>query len=989
MRIETPAAAAALAIAAFGSWGVPGARAEVGPPTAASERTLSVALTVSRREVRLVSFTLKPRPFADPGPAPEARPAADGQPTQLEVVLLGAAGEFVQRFDVNGLCLDHEADAPPHVEGDTIRVHRDTVIVEMPEHPGLDRVEVAWYLPPINGHSGRVSIGSAVLDAAHFTPAGGSFRADDVAFLRGKTAEAPFPAPNGTVHWPEEYGDADLLWVQGNAGEVDRRINVVFVPDGYLYSEKATMQAHFQAAVNAFRAKTPFLQHDTFFNYILVYAYSDSSGTDQCDCNIVLNTAMNTGFPRQVPTCGHTDNRCLYYGWTYCDNDASTVNLVAAEQRAPAVDARVVMVNTSRYGGCGGYRAVYSAGNSAATEVAIHELGHSLGGLADEYAYTAACGTSASEVNTSMNASQGAWPEWITDIGAPREGAQYYQQCIYRPIDNCEMRALNQPFCPVCNQKWALTIFGHARVNPTAPITSQSPVSPVAAAVGAPVPFSVTPRLASGAGVTNSYSWKLQGPGYPTPTEVSTSGPGYTHTFVQTGTYTLACELTADTNFVKPSKAGANRDTVSWTVNVSGSTYQLSVTRAGNGAGTVTSSPAGIDCGSTCATAYAPGTPVTLTAAASAGSFFAGWSGACAGTGTCSVTMNSDLSVGALFEPLPSPAALAADAHGGEGATGSLNGVLEPGETVRIEPAWTNGGSTSLALDGTATSLTGPAGATYSLADSAASYGTIAAGATADCDAAGNCYVVQVSDPAARPATHWDAVLTESLGALGTRAWTVHVGESFTDVPPSDAGYRFIETVLHNGITAGCGAGAYCPAGVVTRWQMAVFLAKAMLGPGVPPPVSGTANGQPFSCTSGGVSLFTDVPPTDAACPHVHYIYDQDVTAGCGASTYCPADPVSRWQMAVFLTKAMLGPGVPPPVSGTANGQPFSCTSGGVSLFTDVPPTDAACPHVHYIYDQEVTAGCGTGTYCPSNAVSRWQMAVFLAKAFDLLLYGP
>ncbi|MFZ5786377.1 MAG: S-layer homology domain-containing protein [Acidobacteriota bacterium] len=351
--------------------------------------------------------------------------------------------------------------------------------------------------------------------------------------------------------------------------------------------------------------------------------------------------------------------------------------------------------------------------------------------------------------------------------------------------------------------------------------------------------------------------------------------------------------------------------------------------------------------------------------------------------------MNSDLAVTALFEPLPSAAALAADAHAGEGSAGDLNGVLEPGEIVRIEPAWTNGGSTALALAGTATSFTGPTGATYSLVDAAASYGTIAAGATGDCDAAGNCYVVQLSDPATRPAGHWDVTLTESLGALGSRSWTVHVGESFADVPPADAGYRFVETVFHNGVTAGCGAAAYCPAGVVTRWQMAVFLAKAMLGPDVPPPVSGTANGLPFSCTSGGTSVFADVPPTDAACPHVHYIYDQGVTSGCGAGVYCPMSEVSRWQMAVFLAKAMLGPGVPPPVSGTANGESFSCTGGGVSLFTDVPPTDAACPHVHYIYDQDVTAGCGTDTYCPATTVTRWQMAVFLTKAFDLLLYGP
>ena len=65
----------------------------------------------------------------------------------------------------------------------------------------------------------------------------------------------------------------------------------------------------------------------------------------------------------------------------------------------------------------------------------------------------------------------------------------------------------------------------------------------------------------------------------------------------------------------------------------------LTVTRAGTGTGGVSSSPAGIDCGADCSEIYDSGTVVTLTAAASAGSTFAGWSGACSGSGACVVTM--------------------------------------------------------------------------------------------------------------------------------------------------------------------------------------------------------------------------------------------------------------------------------------------------------------------------------------------------------------
>lgn len=79
----------------------------------------------------------------------------------------------------------------------------------------------------------------------------------------------------------------------------------------------------------------------------------------------------------------------------------------------------------------------------------------------------------------------------------------------------------------------------------------------------------------------------------------------------------------------------------------------LTVTRIGNGTGTVTSSPSGIDCGSDCTEAYFPDQLVTLTATPDAGSKFAGWSGGCTGTSTtCQVTLNISKSVNAQFTKL-------------------------------------------------------------------------------------------------------------------------------------------------------------------------------------------------------------------------------------------------------------------------------------------------------------------------------------------------
>ena len=77
--------------------------------------------------------------------------------------------------------------------------------------------------------------------------------------------------------------------------------------------------------------------------------------------------------------------------------------------------------------------------------------------------------------------------------------------------------------------------------------------------------------------------------------------------------------------------------------------FPLTVVTAGSGAGVVSSSPAGIDCGTTCAASFDYGTMVTLTAAPGLGSSFDGWSGACTGTGTCTVSITAATTVTASF----------------------------------------------------------------------------------------------------------------------------------------------------------------------------------------------------------------------------------------------------------------------------------------------------------------------------------------------------
>jgi hypothetical protein len=75
----------------------------------------------------------------------------------------------------------------------------------------------------------------------------------------------------------------------------------------------------------------------------------------------------------------------------------------------------------------------------------------------------------------------------------------------------------------------------------------------------------------------------------------------------------------------------------------------LTITTSGTGTGLVTSSPSGINCGVTCSATFATGTVVGLTAIPTTGQTFAGWTGACSGVGTCTVTMSAVKTVGAIF----------------------------------------------------------------------------------------------------------------------------------------------------------------------------------------------------------------------------------------------------------------------------------------------------------------------------------------------------
>ncbi|MHC5112453.1 MAG: S-layer homology domain-containing protein [Planctomycetota bacterium] len=179
----------------------------------------------------------------------------------------------------------------------------------------------------------------------------------------------------------------------------------------------------------------------------------------------------------------------------------------------------------------------------------------------------------------------------------------------------------------------------------------------------------------------------------------------------------------------------------------------------------------------------------------------------------------------------------------------------------------------------------------------------------------------------------------------------------FQDVPLGAFAFDFIQTLALSGVTAGCGNANYCPDASVTRAQMAVFLERGINGSGfAPPPATGT--------------IFADVPLGSFADAWIEQLFNDGITSGCGGGNYCPNDSVTRAQMAVFLLRAKYGAAYsPPPPTG---------------IFADVPLGSFADRWIEQLAAEGITAGCGNQNYCPDDAVTRAQMAVFLVRTFGL-----
>ncbi len=269
--------------------------------------------------------------------------------------------------------------------------------------------------------------------------------------------DRPTPGRAGAARLVEGLG-----WVDENAAAAFRapnpanRLQLVFVGDGYTAAELPAFAQQVADFAEGLFADEPLATYRPLFAVSRVDIVSNESGVDNDPTQGILrDTALNMNF-----WCSGIERLlCVSTGlaWSY----AATAPLPAGE----TPDQVLALANSSKYGGAG-YSAnnlgTASARNAASIEVAVHELGHSLGNLADEYDYGGAAvyaGPEPTRVNVSkltaaqMSAANTKWAAWL-GVNDPAfeglhdtyEGGQYAQFDIYRPTFDSKMRSLGRPF---------------------------------------------------------------------------------------------------------------------------------------------------------------------------------------------------------------------------------------------------------------------------------------------------------------------------------------------------------------------------------------------------------------------------------------------------------------------------------------------------------------------------------------------------------------
>jgi len=216
-----------------------------------------------------------------------------------------------------------------------------------------------------------------------------------------------------------------------------------------------------------------------------------------------------------------------------------------------------------------------------------------------------------------------------------------------------------------------------------------------------------------------------------------------------------------------------------------------------------------------------------------------------------------------------------------------------------------------------------------------------------------------------------DVSVADSLLQLTMdRDWEIQA--DFIEVSPFpdvDCGYwacEHIAACAHAGIVSGYDDGLYHPDWPVTRDQMAAYISRALAG------------GDEHVPAPTGDPTFVDVLTDNWAYDYVEYAVEQSIVTGYGDGRYDPESVVTRDQMAVYIARALVTPSGEAALADYVPAAPRD--------FPDVASDFWAWKHIEYCVENDVVQGYPDGSYYPANVVSRDQMAVYIARAFELPL---
>jgi hypothetical protein len=254
-----------------------------------------------------------------------------------------------------------------------------------------------------------------------------------------------------------------------DSGSSANRWDLVILGDGYQEHEIVTYEREVDRVAAAMLSTPPFDQLRAAINVHRVTVVSRESGASDLCRDTRRATFFDSAF------CYDRIERLLV-------TDTRTALEVALDA-VPEMNATLMVVNTSTYGGSGGIVSVFSTAPEA-VEIALHEMGHSHFGLADEYPSLRDCheeghgqyaGAEPGEPNVSTHPDARKWANLVTPgVALPTtrnpdcsdcdhqpspiregtvgafEGARYYRCGMFRPSYDCRMRTLGPPFCAIC-----------------------------------------------------------------------------------------------------------------------------------------------------------------------------------------------------------------------------------------------------------------------------------------------------------------------------------------------------------------------------------------------------------------------------------------------------------------------------------------------------------------------------------------------------------